>query len=117
MRLTILVRCPGVNAVGGLDVKTKFRSKSTTKASVGAVNRDRHSAVIPRMYGPIETAPLINTDAVSDSLGSHCKHCWVVTDENDAASWRKSCLNNTNNVGNGQAREQWPHGKVLESSW
>lgn len=39
-------------AFGGLEVRTKLRSKSTTRASGGAVNRVRHSAVIPRMYGP-----------------------------------------------------------------
>ena len=64
----------------------------------------------------VETTPFVNTNAVSDSLSSHCQHCWIVTDKDNSPSRRKSCLYHTNYIGNGETREERPHGEVLESS-
>ena len=49
---TNLLRWPRLRAVGGFEVRTKLRSRSITRASLGAVKSDLHSAVIPKMYGP-----------------------------------------------------------------
>lgn len=64
----------------------------------------------------IKTAPFIDTDTESNSLGGDCEHGGIVADENDPASWGHGCLDNTYNVGNGETVEQRPHGKVLKSS-
>ena len=63
----------------------------------------------------VETAPLVDADAVADGLSSNRKHSRVVADKYDAASWRQGGLNNAYDVRNGEAREKRPHGEVLES--
>jgi hypothetical protein len=64
--------------------------------------------------GNVETAPLVNSNAVSNSLGGHGEHGRVVADEDDSASGRDGSLNDTDDVGNRQTVEQGPHGEVLE---
>lgn len=64
----------------------------------------------------VKPAPLVDADAVPDGFGGHCEHGWVVADEDDAAGGRDGGLNDTNNVGDGETREQGPHGEVLEPS-
>lgn len=64
--------------------------------------------------GNVETAPLVNSNTVSNSLGSHGEHGRVVADKDDSASGRDGSLNDTNDVGNRQTVEQGPHGEVLE---
>jgi len=65
----------------------------------------------------VESTPLIHANAESDCLGSNSKHCWVVTDEDDAARRGDSSLDDTDNILYTQASEQWPQGEVLESCW
>ena len=65
----------------------------------------------------VQSTPLVNTNAEADSLCSHGKDRWVVADEDDAASGRYSRLNYSHNVGDRETSEQWPHRKVLETSW
>lgn len=63
----------------------------------------------------VKTAPLVDTNAKSDGLGSNGKHSRVVASENDATSGRDGCFDNTNDVRDRQAGEERPHGEVLES--
>lgn len=48
----------------------------------------------------VQTAPLVNTDAVAHRLRSHGKHRWVVADKDYAASGRYGGFNDTDNVRN-----------------
>ena len=73
---------------------------------------------VPRMDDRyIQAAPFVDANAETNSLGSDGEHCWVVAGEDNAASWRNSGLNDTNNVRNRQTHEEGPHGKVLEAGW
>src|SRR6476469_5624941 len=65
----------------------------------------------------VEAAPLIDPDAIPDSLCCNSENSRIVTNKDNTTSWRKSCLYDTNDIWNGQTREQWPHGEVLETSW
>jgi hypothetical protein len=69
------------------------------------------------MYnGNIETAPFIYSDAVTNGLRGHGEHGGIVAHKDDSAGRRDGCLNDANNVGDGQAVEKRPHGEVLEPS-
>lgn len=63
----------------------------------------------------VKAAPLVNPHTVSDGLSRHSEHGRVMADEDDAAGGGKSCLDYTNDVGNGQTGKQRPHGEVLKS--
>jgi len=64
----------------------------------------------------VETAPLVDANAVTDRLRGHGQHGRVVADENDTTSRRDGGFDDTDNVGDRQTVEQRPHGEVLESS-
>jgi hypothetical protein len=65
--------------------------------------------------GDVETAPLIDANAVPDGLGGHCEHGRVVAHEDDAAGGGDGGLNDADDVGDGEAGEEGPHGEVLEA--
>lgn len=65
----------------------------------------------------VQTTPLVHAYAVSNRLGGDCEDGRVVTDKDDATGRRDGCLNDSHNVGNGQASKQRPHGKVLKARW
>lgn len=65
--------------------------------------------------GDVETAPLVDANAVTDCLRGHGQHRWVVADKNDTASRRDGGFDDTDDVGDRQTVEQRPHGEVLES--
>lgn len=63
----------------------------------------------------VQATPLVNSNAVTNRFGGDREHGGVVTDEDDAASRGHRGFDDTHDVGNGQTREQRPHGEVLES--
>ena len=63
----------------------------------------------------VQTTPLVDSHTVTDSLSSRSQDGGIVADENNPAGRRHSSLDNTHDVGDGQAGEQRPHGEVLES--
>lgn len=65
--------------------------------------------------GNVQTAPFVDPHAVPNRLSGDGKNGGIVTDENDTTSRRHSGLDNTDNVRDGQAGEERPHGKVLET--
>lgn len=65
----------------------------------------------------VKTAPFVDADAEADSLGGDGQHGRVVAHEDDATSRGDGGFDDADNVGNGQAVEQRPHGKILESRW
>lgn len=92
-------------------------------AALGGDTEDVWARFLNKLFGVtsmdnrnVETTPLVDTNAISYGLGSNGEHRWVVRDKDDAASLRYSSFDNSDNVWNGQAAEQWPHGKVLEAS-
>lgn len=60
----------------------------------------------------IQTAPLKHSYAVAKGLCSNRQHCRIMADEDDPPGRRQSGLDETDNVGDGQAAEQRPHGKL-----
>lgn len=66
--------------------------------------------------GHVQSAPLVDADAVADRLRGHREHGWVVADEDDSASRRHRGFDHTYDVGDGEAREERPHSEVLEAS-
>uniref|UniRef100_A0A1Y1K5I4 Uncharacterized protein n=1 Tax=Photinus pyralis TaxID=7054 RepID=A0A1Y1K5I4_PHOPY len=64
----------------------------------------------------VKTAPFVNSDAVPHCFGGNCEHGGIVAHKDDSSSRRHGCLNNANNVWDGQAVEKRPHGKILEPS-
>lgn len=63
----------------------------------------------------VETAPLVDADAVADRLRGHSQHSGVVADEDDAAGRRQGGLYDAHDVWDGEAGEEGPHGEVLEA--
>ena len=64
----------------------------------------------------VKTAPLVDADAEADGLGSHGQHRRVVADKDDATGGRDGGFDDSNNVRDGEAAKQRPHGEVLETS-
>lgn len=64
----------------------------------------------------IQTAPLVNTNAVADGLGGHGQHGRVMRNKDDPASGGHCGFNDSDDVGNRQTVEKGPHGEVLEAS-
>ena len=65
--------------------------------------------------GHVQTAPLVDPDAEADRLGRDGEHGRVVADEDDATGRRQGGLDDADDVGDREAREQRPRGKVLEA--
>lgn len=63
----------------------------------------------------VETTPFVDAHAETNGLGSNGQHCRVMTHEDDASCRRQRSLDDPDNIGDGQAGEQGPHGKVLEA--
>lgn len=63
----------------------------------------------------VETAPLIDADTVPDGLGSHREHGGVVAHEDNTAGRGDGGLDDADDVGDGETREQGPHGEVLKA--
>jgi hypothetical protein len=68
------------------DVRTRLLDQLLGMTSVD--NRD------------VKTTPFINSDAVSDSFGSHGEHSRVVADKDDSARRRDGCFDDADDVGN-----------------
>jgi len=65
--------------------------------------------------GNVQAAPFVHPYAVPDRLSGNGKNGGIVTDENDTTGRRHSGLDNTDNVRDGQAGKERPHGEVLEA--
>lgn len=63
----------------------------------------------------IQAAPFVDPHTVPNGFSSNGQHSWVMTDKDDPASWRHCGLDHADDVGDGQAGEQGPHGEVLET--
>lgn len=115
------------------EVNTKLRSKSTTRASVGSgeeratLSSDANNvwARLPNPllcmksvnYRNIETSQFVDEHAETDSLSGNREHSLIVTDKDDLSGWRQSSLNDSYDIRDGPASQQWPHGEVLKASW
>jgi len=65
----------------------------------------------------VESTPFVDANHVANGFSGHGEHSRVVRNEDNAASRRDSSLEDTDDVWNAQAAEEWPHGEVLEASW
>ncbi|KAH6610285.1 hypothetical protein Trco_000305 [Trichoderma cornu-damae] len=82
---------------------------------VGARLLDELLGVARVHHGDVQAAPFKHADAVPHSLGGDGEHGRIVTDEDDATSGGDGGLDDADNVGDGQAVEEGPHGEVLEA--
>lgn len=84
---------------------------------VGARLVDEFFGVASMNHWHIKSTPFIHTHTESNSLGSDGQNCGVMTNENDPTGWGDSRFDYANDVGDGQAGKQRPHGEVLEAGW
>ena len=63
----------------------------------------------------VQAAPLVDAHAEPHRLGGDGQHGRVVADEDDPTGGRQGGLDDADDVGDGQAREQGPKGEVLEA--
>ena len=82
---------------------------------VGAGFLDEVADVAGVDDGHVEATPLVDADAVADGLGGGGEDGGVVADEDDAAGGGDGGLEDADDVGDGEAGEEGPHGEVLEA--
>ena len=82
---------------------------------VGAGFLDEVADVTGVDDGHVEATPLVDADAVADGLGGGGEDGGVVADEDDAAGGGDGGLEDADDVGDGEAGEEGPHGEVLEA--
>lgn len=63
----------------------------------------------------VKTTPFVHPDAETNCFSCNGEHRRVVAGEDDSSCWRHCSFDYSNDVRDGETREEWPHREILKA--